>query len=162
MTALAPDLVLLQRMYDQACDLLIDAGILGRAALDRHPGSISDYMLRLLAFEVLLKAAVRLNGEVPGNDHEYLNHWRQLPELVRDEIQAAARNRVAGPRGARLDRLDRLLQTYSKLFTDGRYYYELNNATVWYYPEELYGLIHALEAHLRQGLPMARQAAVAP
>ncbi|HEV2268513.1 MAG TPA: hypothetical protein VGR92_03570 [Steroidobacteraceae bacterium] len=141
---------------------MIDADILGRAALDRECGSISDYMLRLFAFEVLLKAAVWLNGEVPANDHEYLGHWRRLPKPVGDEIQAAARNRVAGPCGARLDRLDDLLPTYSRLFTGGRYYYELNNATVWYYPEELYGLIHALEAHVRRMLPTVRADAVAP
>jgi hypothetical protein len=66
-------------------------------ALERSLSSTSDsaYLLKLLAFEILLKALVRINGGAPQKTHSYLELFHLLPKPVRDRMLARAATRMA-------------------------------------------------------------------
>jgi hypothetical protein len=140
---------------------------------DRLQGSFSSsdsgYLLRLLAFEILLKTTIRIHGSAPLKSHSYLQLFKSLPTDVQSRLISLARDRVAG--SADYSNLDRLLETFAKNFVDLRYPYEkyeglseetylargadwlatgapLSDADFVYYQEELYGLIFALMSEL--------------
>lgn len=167
-----PLVVRIKRMVDVANLRLADADELGRNALRE---SDSDYLLKLLAFEILLKAVVRINNGSPGWGHAYRKLFQSLPPEVRQRITAAAAERMST--SADYSRMEELLDTLSENFVAMRYPYEayesvsaealeaagkawaakggpLSEATFVYHPEELYGLTFALQREVQDWLDM--------
>lgn len=162
--------VRIQRMVDVANLRLADADDLGRKALRE---SDSDYLLRLLAFEILLKALVRINNGSPGRGHAYKKLFQLLPHGVAQRVTAGAAERMST--SADYSRMTELLDTLSDNFVALRYPYEayesvsaealkdagkawaakdgpLSEATFVYHPEELYGLTFALQREVQDWL----------
>jgi HEPN domain-containing protein len=111
----------LVRMCREAKDRLHDAAILA-ASIDTR--SDSQALLRVLAFEVLLKAALlAASGRPPRNVHKYADLWRQLPAPVQAEVLAFARARMAGHTD--LSDVEKLLKWFQFVFVNTRYHYEL-------------------------------------
>lgn len=132
--------------------------------------SDSGYLLRLLGFELLLKACVRLHVGAVKPNHSYLEFWCRLPQVVQQRIATAAQLRMAGH--SDYSDLPGLLTTWSRNFVRLRYSYEVYEGQTaddyhargeaWlargapeaeadfvYYPNELRGLIDALLEELR-------------
>ncbi len=107
-------------MLQEARDRRHDADILGRSFSTR---SDSQAFLRVLAFEVLLKAAVLASGSPRAGGHNYIELWDKLPPTARTEIMAVARNRMPGH--SDLSDLSKLLFWYQIIFERARYGYEL-------------------------------------
>jgi hypothetical protein len=158
------------RMLRDAEDRLSDASILV-ASLDTRSDAAS--LLRILAFEVLLKCAVVTNGGTPSRSHNYLALWQSLPQNAQDAIVTVAANRMPGH--ADLSNLEWLLRNYRFIFERARYFYEFyegytlkeqselgqfwvdlgspnNEADVQYKPNELTCLIEGLLAHVKRKL----------
>ena len=138
--------------------------------LDASDMSDSGYLLRLLAFELLLKIAYEhaLGREAPKH-HMYEVLFEGLPPTLQAELMLVARERI-GP--SALDANPRtVLQELGRNFIDLRYPYEryrgmseaeylelgnrwvangapLSGATFRYHPEELFGLTFAHQAHV--------------
>jgi HEPN domain len=154
-------------MVDHAMRLLADAEI-----LQQSPRVASDggYLLRLLAFETLLKALLRAYGVDPPKNHSYLELFRLLPEPVQERVLAGAVTRMSG--SADYSNVPELLDTFATNFVALRYPYEAyelvskvgrvsaglgwiakggpdSEATFLYHPEELYGLTHSLTGELK-------------
>jgi hypothetical protein len=112
----------LVRMLNDAQARLHDADILG-AALNTQ--SDSQAFLRVLAFEVLLKAAVLASGTASATGHDYKRLWTTLPEHSQQEILDVARTRMPGH--ADLSDIDVLLFWFKFVFERARYAYELSD-----------------------------------
>lgn len=159
-----------QRMFCEALDRLRDAETLACSA---RTTSDSGALLRILAFEIMLKCTIRLSGQVPKRHHHYERLWTTLPELVQTEILDFAKGRSPGHTD--FSDLPKLLRWYQFIFEKARYHYELyegytldeqrrlgelweelgapiHEAVVQYYPEELYCLIEGLREHLQKHL----------
>jgi hypothetical protein len=157
-------------MRAEAKDRLHDADILG-SSLDTR--SDSQSFLRVLAFEVLLKAAVLVSGQARAGGHKYKQLWAELPEPARAEILATARARSPGH--ANLSNVEGLLVWYQFIFEKARYHYEIydgytldeqrelgrlwdeigaptEEAVVQYHPEELFCLTEGLLAYVEKAL----------
>jgi hypothetical protein len=129
-------------MYREACSRIEDGLWLDR----QWPASESNsgYLLRVLGFEVLLKAALKLFG-VPyptgQGGHRYVGLWGRLPPDARQEVISVATDRMAGvskqpdETGGDEDYyqvadlshgkdLDRVLNHAEQFFTRARYQYE--------------------------------------
>jgi hypothetical protein len=119
----------LARMLEEAQDRRHDADILGSSLATR---SDSQAFLRVLAFEVLLKAAVLASGAARAGGHKYTELWDKLPATTQDMILAVARTRMPG--NADLSDLGRLFFWYQFVFERARYGYELYDG---YTPEEV-------------------------
>lgn len=160
----------IQRMVKEANLRLEDAQELESDGL---PDSDSNYLLRLLAFEILLKAVVRINGGSPGRDHSYRRLFQLLPPDVGARVIAVAAKRMST--SADYSRPAKLLDKFGKNFIRLRYPYEayehlsaeeyaaagqawaarggpLSDATFVYHPEELYGLTFALQQEVQEWL----------
>jgi HEPN domain-containing protein len=160
----------IQRMADVANLRLADAAKLGRDALRE---SDSDYLLRLLAFEILLKALVRINNGSPGRNHSYQRLFQSLPDEVKARVVLSATQRMST--SADYSSMAKLLDRFSKNFIALRYPYEayeslsadgyraageswvakgapLSEAVFVYYPEELLGLTLAVQAEVQHWL----------
>src|SRR2546425_5592639 len=147
--------------------------------LEESPRSTSDsgYLLRLLAFEILLKAVVRINGVAPRKSHSYSSLFHLLPETVRERVVARAIQRMTT--SADYSSLPVLLDTFSSNFTILRYPYEAyesvsaealkgagrgwvargapdSEAVFVYHPEELFGLTFALTTEVQDWLNASR------
>lgn len=132
--------------------------------------SNSDYLLRLLALELLLKCLCLVSGceEKKVHGHNYGVLFKMLPEPTRDELLRLATERLGGPSGLTGD-LTQILADLSANFIDLRYPYEkykdlderryielgdewiaagapLETATFRFHSEELLGLNYALAA----------------
>lgn len=116
-------------MLQEASDRRHDADILGASLNTR---SDSQAFLRVLAFEVLLKAAVLASGASRAGGHKYNELWAKLPRAVQAEIMVIARARMPGH--ADLSDLGKLLFWYQFIFERARYGYELYDG---YTPEEV-------------------------
>ena len=116
-------------MLQEAQDRRHDADILGSSLNTR---SDSQAFLRVLAFEVLLKAAVLASGAPRAGGHKYTELWGKLPPTAQAEIMAVARERMPGH--SDLSNLDKLLGWYQFIFERARYGYELYDG---YTPEEV-------------------------
>ena len=159
-----------QRMYCEALDRLNDADLLSQSLRKQ---SDSDALLRILAFEVLLKCAIHLTGQEPARHHVYTKLWCALPGSVQKEVLDVASNRMPGH--SDLSRLDELLKWYQYIFEKARYHYELyraysadeyrelahlweelgaptHEAVVQYYPSELRCLIDGLRSFIEKRL----------
>lgn len=155
------------RMLRDAEDRLNDASVLA-ANLDTRSDAAS--LLRILAFEVLLKCAIVVNGGTPPRSHNYWNLWQSLPKLVQNSVLAVAVDRMPGY--ADLSNLQWLLGNYRFVFEKARYFYEFyedytlqdqselgnfwislgapeTEAEVQYKPNELTCLTDGLLAHIR-------------
>lgn len=156
-------------MVESAKNRLADADL-----LYHHGGSTESVVfLRLLAFEVLLKAAHWVRSGQPRNRHDYLRLWSNLGAENRNRILDAAKDRMG--RGPVLQNLCEVLETWSRNFSGIRYEYEkqadrtaeevhekgsrwvendapLEEADFVFHPEELEALSRALEQHLEDWL----------
>lgn len=153
-------------MYREALDRLHDADILARS---NDAQSDSGQIIRILAFEVLLKCALLLAGQSPKANHNYAKHWLGLPGAARKEILTLAADRMAG--STDFSDVPTLLNWYQYIFEKARYGYELfdgfsaeekteieeiwvtdgslnQEAFVQYYPLELQSLIFGLSEHI--------------
>lgn len=116
------------RMYDEANARLHDAAFMehsGRAQSD------SASIIRVLAFEVLLKCALHLRNRPRERSHDYVRLWGLLSAPNQEEILNVARCRMPGH--ADLSELDELLADFKRVFDQARYYYELSEGET---PEE--------------------------
>ena len=159
-----------RRMYSEALDRLDDADLLSQSLKKQ---SDSAALLRILAFEVLLKCAIHLTGQVPARHHTYTKLWRALPSSIQKEIMGVASNRMPGH--SDLSQLDELLKWYQFIFERARYHYELyqsysadeyrelgelweelgaptHEAVVQYHPTELRCLIDGLKSFIEKRL----------
>jgi hypothetical protein len=116
-------------MLEEARDRRHDADILGSSLNTR---SDSQAFLRVLAFEVVLKAAVLASGAPRAGGHKYNELWNKLPATAQDKIMAVARARMPGH--ADLTDLGKLLFWYQFVFERARYGYELYDG---YTPEQV-------------------------
>ena len=158
------------RMLRDAEDRLNDATIL---ATSLHTRSDAASLLKILAFEVLLKCAVFTNGGNPPKSHNYLILWQSLPESAQDAILSVAADRMPGH--AELSNLEWLLRNYRFVFERARYFYEFYEgytlqeqselgefwvnlgspdceADVQYKPNELTCLVEGLLAYVKREL----------
>src|SRR5436309_16080920 len=108
----------IDRMAAAASGRLADADVLEQSL---RATSDSGYLLRLLAFEILLKAVVRINGVAPRKSHSYSSLFHLLPETVRERVVARAIHRMTT--SADYSSLPVLLDTLSSNFTILRYPY---------------------------------------
>jgi hypothetical protein len=160
------------RMCLEAKGRLHDADILA-TSLDVR--SDSGAILRVLAFEVLLKAALlAASGKRPRNVHKYVDLWDQLPTTVREEVLDFAQARMAGHTD--FSDVANLLKWLQFVFVKARYHYELYDgytlteqrelgelwvslgsptaeALVRYHPLELQCLTEGLLAYLGKKVP---------
>jgi hypothetical protein len=155
-----------RRMYNEAHARLHDAEILSRSLRAR---SDSSAIIRILAFEILLKAALVVARQKPKAHHNYRKLWLGLPGKARKGILAVAKARMPGH--ADLSNVEDLLRWYQFIFEKARYHYELyegyslkeqaelgdlwlslgaptHEAVVQYHPDELVCLIAGLNAYV--------------
>lgn len=160
-----------RRMYVQALARLNDSDV---TAQSLRTQSDSQSLLRILAFEVLLKCALRLCDVEPYKTHNYAVLWDMLQPEHQAEILRSAAERTPGQ--GELSNVDGLLHAYQHVFERGRYYYELlegqtedearqrdqeweargapaDEADVRYYPAELDSLITGLRAFIEARMP---------
>lgn len=109
----------LLRMRAHARGYLADASILQQMTFAASDGG---YLLQLIGFEVLLKAALRVHGIQPGPTHQYRALFQTLPQAVQDRLLAHASGRF-DPH-ANFSNLAALLDTWSSNFVKLRYAYE--------------------------------------
>jgi hypothetical protein len=159
-----------KRMYSEANQRIHDADILSQSL---YAQSDSAALLRILGFEVLLKCAILLSGEMPRKNHRYADLWNVLPAAVRDDVLVAASLRMPGYTD--FSDATKLLKAYQFVFEKARYYYELyegytleeqaefgqlweelgaplDEAHVQYFPHELTCLIHGLKLYIERRL----------
>lgn len=160
----------IRRMYYEAQDRLHDADLLASSLNTR---SDSQAIIRILAFEVLLKSALLVANREPKQTHNYRNLWLRLPDNARNEILDVASERM--PCLADLSEVEKLLVWFQFIFERGRYHYELydgyslaeqhelgqywfaigaptDEAVVQYHPLELECLIAGLNAYVERSL----------
>lgn len=156
-----------KRMFGEALARLHDAELLSQSI---ETQSDSSSLLRILGFEVLLKCAIRLSGQMPARHHNYAKLWLALPGHAQKEILRFAKERSPGHTD--FSDLERLLNWYQFIFEKARYHYELyegwtlaeqselgklweeigaptHEAVVQYHPEELFCLTEALKTYMR-------------
>lgn len=108
------------RMLRDAQDRLNDADILAQSL---RASSGSAPLLRILALEVLLKAAqVAALGQYKRS-HNYSALWAALPPAAQASVLVMANQRFPGH--ADLSDPNALLKDWEFAFTKGRYYFEL-------------------------------------
>jgi hypothetical protein len=158
------------RMYIEANERMHDADLLAQSMQAK---SDSQAVLRILAFEVLLKCALLLCNLTPKKNHKYRSLWLALPGYAQKEILSVAVDRMPGHTD--LTDIEKLLGWYQFIFEKARYYYEFyenytldeqrelgkywleldaptNEAEVQYYPSELQCLIDGLNAFVEARL----------
>src|SRR2546427_687991 len=81
--------------------------------------SDSAYLLDLLAFEILLKTILWINGVRPMKEHSYPALFASLPDAVRDRIVRVARERFPDEVGYQQPNV--LLKTLERNFVNLRY-----------------------------------------
>lgn len=159
-----------KRMYFEALERLDDAEILARSM---RTSTDSSALLRILAFEILLKCAIRLSGQAAKSHHNYAKLWSALPGYASKEILRIAKERMPGQTD--FSDLAKLLNWYQFIFEKARYHYELyegysfeeqkelgkfweelgaptHEAVVQYYPQELFCLIEGLKVYIEAQL----------
>jgi hypothetical protein len=164
----------IERMLEEARDRVADSDLLSQSVGKR---SDADYLLRLLAFEILLKAIHLLYVGKLTRSHTYGELFDALPSRVRSGLLKAALERMAT--AADYSNVPRLLATFSKNFISLRYPYEAyqdlspvelsrlgeswiargapeEEATFVYHSEELFGFLFSFESHLQGWLDSDR------
>lgn len=107
------------RMLNDAEERLHDAEILATSLT----GGSSSSLLRILALEVLLKAAQYAEFGRYQPTHKYFDLWKSLPENMRTNVLAIAAERFADH--VDLADVEALMNDWHHAFTKGRYYYEI-------------------------------------
>ena len=155
-----------ERIVRDAERRLADANLLAE-----HPrkSSDADYLLKLLAFELLLKALNSAHRGRVEKHHGYVGLFSQLPDEVQQRVKAGAAERMTIY--ADYSNFDELLRVFSKNFVALRYPYECyeglsraeyhslgeewlangareDDASFVLHPFELDGLIDSLRAEL--------------
>jgi hypothetical protein len=159
-----------RRMVCEADNRIADANFLRQSLVKR---SDADYLLSLLAFEILLKATVHILTGSQEKSHCYPELFTALPQDARERIVAAAQERMST--SANYTAVNDLLRAFSQNFVALRYPYEkyerLNEAeykelgdqwlergaleseaTFTYHPMELDGLLFALRGEVERWL----------
>jgi hypothetical protein len=149
-------------MYKEAKVRMHDAEILSEKI---NFESDSNYLLQLLAFELLLKAVALIHNGRFYENHNYQNLFESLPEKIRDQLMG--RITRWSDKALTKRELQKLLVLYKNNFVRLRYPFEaykkmneseyLDYGKLWvelgapveeaefqYYPEQLYGLVKAL------------------
>jgi HEPN domain-containing protein len=172
-------------MHDEAVSRMADAELLRTSA---NAQSDAAYLLDLLAFEILLKAALIIDQSKTARNHGY----KELFALLSPETQSALLVSAAERMGPHADysRLDSLLDLWALNFVQLRYPYEkydgmtreqfvlaaaewiergalVEEATFAYYPQELTDLLYSLSQYVSawlanptlQGTPADKSAA---
>lgn len=157
------DALRIKLMHREAVNRLHDASIL---STNISRASDSNYLLKLLAFELLLKAVALIHTQRFDKNHNYQQLFESLPLKVRDQIRTTAAN--WSQKAFDKSSLQKLLRLYRSNFVRLRYPFEayeqmteseyLEYGNLWvelgapieeaefqYYPEELYGLVKALQ-----------------
>ena len=151
-------------MIAEADARIHDANVIAESLVGR---SDSSSLLKILALEVLLKAAqLHTTGKIKRS-HNYLEIWSSLPAGARQTVLAVAESRYPGHTD--LSHVEKLLCVYEFLFTKARYGYELyeklsiaeqhelgeewssrgapiEEADIQYFPLELSALLEGLRA----------------
>ena len=150
-------------MYKEAVGRLNDANILSKN-IGRETDS--NYLLELLAFELLLKAVALIYSGKYNENHNYKQLFESLPSSVREKI--LKRSFHWSQKKIEKKELQSLLVLYKNNFVKLRYPFEaysnmnegeyIEYGNLWvelgapaeeaefqYYPEELYGLSKALQ-----------------
>lgn len=114
----------LRRMQTEAMSRIHDATLLS-AHLDQRSDSAS--LLRVLAFEVLLKCAALASGISPNDlrkkySHSYADLWNALPREATNQILTSANDRMPGHTD--FSDVPGLLKDFETVFKKARYYYE--------------------------------------
>ena len=156
-----------KRMYQQAMDFQYDADLLAGSGQNRSGG---EFLLSILALELLLKCALKLSGGNPIHTHNYFELWQNLNQPLRVSLLKKASSRSGWYPDS--DDLLEVLTALTEAFIHGRYEYdihsELNQAEFskigkhWdgnpktsdyaTYPSERRSLIYALRCHLETEL----------
>ena len=170
----------IERMMKAASARLHDAELLQQTL---QASADSGYLLKLLGFEILLKALVLTTGEQPDRNHSYEEFFWVLPEAVRNRVISRAAERMST--SADYSRVPDLLHAFGKDFIALRYSYEvydgvsaeaydgaargwvnkgapISEATFVYPEEELVGLAFSLELELRDWLSASGGAGRSP
>jgi len=150
-------------MIGEAENYLHDAGLLEKSfAAQSYAASV----LKVLALEILLKAAGLAYIGKYSRTHKYVALWEDLPAQVRGDVLAIGAMRFAGH--ADLSDVKMLLHDYEFVFTKVRYHYELyedysfaeqkelgdywvelgapeNESIVNFHPMELSAMLHGLQ-----------------
>ena len=152
-------------MLKEALQRLDDAEVLHQS-IGFTSRTDSVHLLKLLGFELLLKLVyeVALNKK-SNHGHDYKKIFEHLPQSLQSKLLTLASQRI-GP-SALTENSSSILKEWSANFIALRYPYEryeslteeqytelgeqwiakgasLNDATFRFYPEELFGMLHAL------------------
>lgn len=164
------DALRIKLMHREAVNRLSDASIL---STDISRASDSNYLLELLAFEILLKAVSLIHTQRFDGNHNYQQLFESLPLQVRDQIKTRAAN--WSQKTFEKPSLQKLLNVYKNNFVRLRYPFEayeqmteseyieygnlwvelgapIEEAEFQYYPEELLGLVKALQEDVEKYL----------
>ena len=159
-------------MLNQALERMHDAHILSRNVTLCGD---SNYLLELLAFELLLKSVVLIHAktDLRSYKHNYSDIFNLLPTETRNRIVKNAQERMTNL--VDYNDMRALLERFSKNFIDLRYPYERytgltdeeyrargcdwvskgmpeNEADFVYKPHELFGLLEALKIEVETWL----------
>ncbi len=106
-------------MVRHAEELIHDADILASSCSNL---SIADAVIRVLAFEVLLKCVIYSETTFRPGGHQYKELWEKLPEQTRTELLAASSVHF----GSRTDfsNIEDKFVDWTKVFMKACYYYE--------------------------------------
>ena len=153
-------------IHREALRRLQDAKTLAEAN-NSNPFSDSSHLLSLLGFELLLKFVYEISlGRAAPPTHKYHALFAALPDEIQTKIVASANARIG--RSAIDGNLADMLKEWAENFVALRYPYEkyvdmteedykklgtewasrggqLSEATFRYHPEELFGIVHALQ-----------------
>lgn len=155
----------LRLMHQQALQRLSDSELLHNASDDGDQFD-SQYLLRLLGMELLLKVVFEKTLHEKAHGHRYDKLFKRLPEDLQDRLIRLAGERI-GPSGL-TDNAQSLFKEWGQNFVALRYPWErydglsedqyatleekwiaegapLKKATFRYHPEELFGMLYALQ-----------------
>jgi len=121
-------------------DRLHDAELLSQQLSQR---SDSASLLKILALEILLKCAVRVEDSNYRQSHNYKGLWDNLSSSSRERIIAEAENRFTVHFKA--EKIPNALPNWQKIFCKGRYEYEEFSNDI---------VIHDLDAVIESGKPV--------
>lgn len=151
-------------MQREAAQRLDDARQLSKSDAS-NPFSNSAHLLCLLALELLLKLVYEAVLGRPRHGHDYNQIFSELPQETQARLLTLAEERIG--QSALSINPDGVLNEWARNFIDLRYPYEryegmteaeykrladdwvqrggpLDDAQFRFYPEELYGILHAL------------------
>lgn len=159
-----------RRMLIEARRKIHDSEILAKS---KDSQSDAQALIHILAFEILLKCAIRISGQKAPSNHNYPRLWLALPGYARKEILSSAEDRMPGYTD--FSDVPKVLGWFQTVFEKGRYYYEFyegytleeqkelgmfwrelgspnDEADLQYFPNELFCLCEALAQYIESRL----------